>query len=251
VSTVVGWQTIEHFERSVDAPIVRGHPAWHPDCVYVPEHFRPTDAELRELFANMGAAELITSTSDGLLATFLPLIHEPPGASPEAGEHGRLMGHVARNNRQWKTPTDREALVIIRGPQAYISPSWYATKMEHGRVVPTWNYITAHVHGELLVHDDVAWVERNVRALVDRHEAWRAQPWSVDDAPPEYIGGQLRAIVGVEVRISRIEAKVKLSQNRSKADIDGAIDGLREVGDGASLATAEAMRSTEDARGRA
>ena len=223
---------------------------WHPDLVYVPDHFRPTDEEVRELLANMDAADLVTSTPDGLLATFLPLIYEPAGASADAGEQGRLMGHVARNNRQWRTPAQGDALVIVRGPEAYISPSWYATKAEHGRVVPTWNYITAHVHGHLVVHDDAAWTERNVRALVERHEARRAHPWAVDDAPREYIAGQLRAIVGVEILVSRVEAKVKLSQNRSKADVEGAIDGLRAVGDSRSRATADAMRRTEDARSR-
>ncbi len=218
--------------------------------MYVPDHFRPTDDDVRRLLANLDAADLIAPTADGLLATFLPLIFEAPGASPEAGEHGRLMGHVARNNRQWKTPATGEALVIVRGPEAYISPAWYATKREHGRVVPTWNYITAHVHGRLVVHDDRDWIERNVRALVDRHEGTRPEPWSVDDAPVEYIEGQLRAIVGVEVVISRIEAKVKLSQNRSNADVEGAIDGLEGVGDARSLATAAAMRATEDVRGR-
>lgn len=218
--------------------------------MYVPDHFRPTDDEVRELLAKMDAADLITSTAEGLLATFLPLIYEPAGASPEAGVHGRLMGHVARNNRQWKTPTDGEALVIIRGPEAYISPSWYATKAEHGRVVPTWNYITAHVHGRFLVHEDLGWIERNVRALVARHEARRAHPWSVDDAPADYVAGQLRAIVGVELVITRIEAKLKLSQNRSRADVEGAIDGLRGVGDARSLATADAMRIAEEANGR-
>jgi len=218
--------------------------------VYVPDHFRPTDDDVRRLLANLDAADLITPTADGLLATFLPLIFEPPGASPEAGEHGRLMGHVARNNRQWKTPATGEALVIVRGPEAYVSPAWYATKQEHGRVVPTWNYVTAHVHGRFVVHEDRDWIERNVRALVGRHEAGRPAPWSVDDAPVDYIEGQLRAIVGVEVVISRIEAKLKLSQNRSKADVEGAIDGLVEVGDPRSVATAAVMRSTEDARDR-
>jgi len=218
--------------------------------VYVPDHFRPTDADVRELLAHLDAADLITATEDGLLATFLPLIHEPAGASAEAGAHGRLMGHVARNNRQWKTPPIGEAMIILRGPEAYISPAWYATKREHGRVVPTWNYVTAHIHGQLVVHDDRDWVERNVRALVERHEAGRPAPWSVDDAPLAYVEGQLRAIVGLEVRISRIEAKLKLSQNRSSADVDGAIDGLQAVGDARSLATAAAMRSAEVERDR-
>ena len=218
--------------------------------MYVPDHFRPSDDDVRALLDHLDAADLITPTADGLLATFLPLIFEPPGAAPEAGGFGRLMGHVARNNRQWKTPATGEALVIVRGPEAYISPAWYATKREHGRVVPTWNYVTAHVHGTVLVHDDRDWVERNVRALVARHEARRPDPWSVDDAPAEYVEGQLRAIVGLEVPITRIEAKLKLSQNRSTADVEGAIDGLLAEEDPRSLATAAAMRAAEDARGR-
>jgi transcriptional regulator len=213
--------------------------------VYVPDHFRPTDADVAELLANLGAADLITPTSDGLLATYLPLIYEPPSTALPLG---RLMGHVARNNRQWKTPPTGEALVIARGPDAYISPSWYATKAEHGRVVPTWNYVTAHLHGRLVVHDDVSWVEANVRALVERHEGRRDHPWSVDDAPAPYVAGQLKAIVGVEVVIGRVEAKLKLSQNRSSADVAGAIAGLEQIGDARSLETAAAMQQAERAR---
>ncbi len=218
--------------------------------MYVPDHFRPTDDDVATLLANLDAADLITPTADGLLATFLPLIHEPAGASAEAGEHGRLMGHVARNNRQWKTPVTGEALVIVRGPDAYVSPAWYATKREHGRVVPTWNYVTAHLHGRFAVHEERDWIERNVRALVARHEAGRPEPWSVDDAPERYVEGQLRAIVGVEVVITRVEAKLKLSQNRSKADVDGAIDGLTATGDVRSLEMAALMRTVEDGRER-
>jgi transcriptional regulator len=218
--------------------------------VYVPDHFQAPDEDVRALLEHLDAADLITPSSDGLLATFLPLLYEPPGASSDAGEHGRLMGHVARNNRHWTTPATGEALVIVRGPEAYVSPAWYATKAVHGRVVPTWNYVTAHVHGELVVHDDRDWVERNVRALVLRHEGRRPAPWSVDDAPSAYVEGQLRAIVGVEVRITRIEAKLKLSQNRSKADVEGAIDGLLAEGDARATATAEAMQAIEISRDR-
>jgi transcriptional regulator len=209
--------------------------------MYIPDHFRPDDADVEELLAHLGAADLITATSEGLLATMLPLIHEPPGSGPFAGGHGRLLGHVARNNRQWRVAAEGDALVIVRGPDAYVSPSWYATKREHGRVVPTWNYITAHIYGRLTIHDDPVWVEANVRALTARHEARRLEPWSVDDAPPEYIAGQLRAIVGVEIAIERIEAKFKLSQNRSGADIEGAIIGLDADGD---RPMADAMRAS-------
>ena len=218
--------------------------------MYVPDHFRPSDQDVRALLDRIGAGELITATADGLLATLLPLIWEPATGGEAGAPLGRLMGHVARNNRQWNTAAIGEAMVIVRGADAYISPAWYATKREHGRVVPTWNYVTAHLHGELVVHDDAAWCDQNVRALVDRHEAGRAEPWSVDDAPPPYISGQLRAIVGLEVQVTRIEAKTKLSQNRSNDDVLGAIEGLEAAGDGASLATAAAMRATQTTRGR-
>ena len=139
-------------------------------------------------------------------------------------------------------------MVIVRGPDAYISPAWYPAKREHGRVVPTWNYITAHIHGELVIHDDPAWVERNVRALVERHEALRSEPWSVDDAPLPYIEGQLRAIVGVEILINRIEAKFKLGQNRSTEDMDGAIAGLSAEAGPPGRPMAEAMRTERESR---
>ncbi len=215
--------------------------------MYIPDHFRPTDEDVAELLANLGAADLISATNEGILATFLPLIHEPAGSTPDAGPGGRLLGHVARNNRQWKVPPSGLALVIVRGPDAYVSPAWYATKREHGRVVPTWNYVTAHIHGTLVVHDDAAWVEANVRALSERHEAGRAESWSVDDAPPPYIAGQLKAIVGIEIAIERIEAKFKLSQNRSAEDVDGAIAGL-EVGPAVGHPTAMAMREVRARR---
>jgi transcriptional regulator len=197
--------------------------------MYVPAHFKPTDDEVRELLRHHGAADLITSTDEGLLATMLPLIWIEPTDGAD-GSWGVLHGHVARNNQQWKVATSSEALVIVRGPNAYISPAWYATKREHGRVVPTWNYVTAHVYGELVIHDDPGWVETNVRALTAKHEANRTKPWSVDDAPEPYVEGQLKAIVGVEVRIDRVEGKAKLSQNRSDADIAGTIEGLEASG---------------------
>jgi transcriptional regulator len=226
------------------------HARRHTGPVYIPDHFRPSAEDVAQLLAGFGAADLITATADGLLATMLPLIHEPPGTTSDAGSSGRLLGHVARNNRQWQVPAIGDALVIVRGPDAYISPAWYVTKQEHGRVVPTWNYVTAHIHGRLVVHDDPAWVEANVRALTGLHEGRQPEPWSVDDAPAAYIAGQLRAIVGLEIVISRIEAKFKLSQNRSTADVDGAIDGLSaepaEVPRGPII---EAMRTTRARRG--
>jgi transcriptional regulator len=203
--------------------------------MYVPAHFAADEETAGELLARHGAADLVTVTPQGLLATLLPFIYDPG-----AGERGALLGHLARNNDQWKTPAQGEALVIVRGPDAYVSPSWYASKAEHGRVVPTWNYVTAHVYGRLVVHDDPDWVEDIVRRLTAKHEADNPRPWSVDDAPPPFVAGQLRAIVGVEVAISRIEAKAKLSQNRPAADIDGVIAGLEARGDDRSAAAVAA-----------
>jgi transcriptional regulator len=211
--------------------------------VYVPAHFKPDDAEVQALLASGRAANLITATADGLIATMLPLVHDGPEARAGLGPWGALLGHVARNNAQWRTPALGEAMVILAGPDAYISPAWYATKREHGRVVPTWNYITAHAYGRLIIHDDLAWVEANVRQLSEHHEGTRAVPWSVDDAPEPYIAGQLKAIVGVEVVIDRIEGKWKLSQNRSDADIAGTIEGLEATGEGAISA---AMRGLDN-----
>jgi transcriptional regulator len=195
--------------------------------MYIPAHFAASDEAVHDLLANHGAADLVTLTQDGLLATMLPFVYRP-----EIGEHGALYGHVARNNDQWRKPATGESLVIVRGPDAYVSPSWYPTKREHGRHVPTWNYVTAHVYGELIVHDDAEWVESLVRSLTVKHETAKGEPmWSVDDAPRQYIEGQLRAIVGVELVITRIDAKAKLSQNRDPVDIEGVIAGLAARGD--------------------
>jgi len=194
--------------------------------MYVPAHFAADQGAITELLSNSGAANLVTSTEHGLLATLLPFVYDP-----DAGAHGALLGHVARSNDQWLLPASGESLVIIQRSDAYISPSWYPSKAEHGRVVPTWNYTTAHVYGRLVIHDDPAWVENLVRRLTTLHEASSADPWTVDDAPARFIAGQLRAIVGVELLITRVEAKRKLSQNRPAADIDGVITGLRTRGD--------------------
>ncbi len=138
--------------------------------MYVPSHFAADQDAIRELLSNPGAANLVTSTERGLLATLLPFVYDP-----EAGDHGALLGHVARNNDQWLLPALGESLVIIQRSDAYISPSWYPSKAEHGRVVPTWNYTTAHVYGRLVIHDDPAWVEDLVRRLTTLHEAASAR----------------------------------------------------------------------------
>ena len=206
--------------------------------MYIPAHFAADDATVHELLTRHGAADLITLTADGLLTTMLPFAYESA-----AGQRGALLGHVARNNDQWRKPAQGESLAIVRGPDAYVSPSWYAAKAEHGRVVPTWNYVTAHVYGRLVVHDDPAWVETLVRRLTAKHEGRRDEPWSVDEAPARYVAGQLRAIVGLEVEITRVEAKWKLSQNRSAEDVAGTVAGLEQGSDPVARQVAAAMRS--------
>ncbi|WP_407709204.1 FMN-binding negative transcriptional regulator [Arthrobacter nitrophenolicus] len=205
--------------------------------MYIPAHFAAGPDAVRHLLARPAAANLVTMTEQGLQATLLPFVYEP-----SVGEHGALHAHAARNNPQFSSPPDGEALAILQGPDAYISPSWYPSKAEHGRVVPTWNYSTAHVYGRLVIHDDAGWLARHVRSLTDLHEESQDKPWSVDDAPERFITGQLRAIVGVELLITRIEAKEKLSQNRSAADAAGVVTGLREAGQEASAAAVERVR---------
>ena len=222
--------------------------------MYIPAHFAADDATVHELLTRHGAADLITLTAHGMLATMLPFVYEQSAGQQGPG-WGALYGHVARNNDQWRKPALGESLAIVRGPDAYVSPSWYAAKAEHGRVVPTWNYVTAHVYGRLVVHDDPAWVEDVVRRLTAKHEAARlaspGQPpaWSVDDAPRKFIEGQLRAIVGLELQITRIEAKAKLSQNRPVADIAGVVAGLSARGDDRSAAAVE--RANEERHAKA
>ncbi len=192
--------------------------------MYVPAHFQADDAAVEALLSNAGLVDLVSPTrAGGLVATPLPMLHDC----------GALLGHVARNNPHWSVAGSGESMAIVRGPDAYISPQWYATKREHGRVVPTWNYVTAHVYGDLIIHDDVEWLRGLVTRLTDTYEATRAaddgqRPWQVSDAPGPYIDGQLRAIVGIELRITRVEAKAKLSQNRSAADRTGVVAGLHD-----------------------
>lgn len=205
--------------------------------MYIPAHFAAGPGATHDLLAAPAAANLVTMTAQGMLATLLPLLYVP-----SAGGHGALHGHLARNNTQWSEPAIGEALVIMQGADAYVSPAWYASKAEHGRVVPTWNYSTAHVYGTLVVHDDPAWLGSHVRQLTELNEARSEAPWSVDDAPEPFIAGQLRAIVGVEVLITRIEAKSKLSQNRSGKDIDGVVAGLQASAQPASAAAVDRER---------
>ena len=193
--------------------------------------------ELHRFVEASGPAHLVSMTADGLTGSVVPLLLDRA-----EGPYGRLVGHLARANHHWREVTPGvESLAIFAGPDAYISPNWYATKAETGKVVPTWNYEVVHAAGELVVHDDPGWVGELVRRLTERHESGSVRPWSVDDAPADFITGQLRAIVGIELRVTRLEGKRKLSQNRSEADARGVIDALAG-GSPAQQVVAERMR---------
>ena len=205
--------------------------------MYMPAAFLETRPEVVAAFlAEHPMAQLVTMTADGLVATPLPMLYEPT-----ADGMGSLVGHVARANTHWAQATSVEALAIFTGPNAYVSPNWYPAKAEHGKVVPTWNYESVYVRGDFVVHDERDWKLALVTRLTERHESRFASPWAVTDAPPEYIEAMLKAIVGVEMRISSIQAKRKLSQNRSDADVAGTIKGLSAEG-GDSARVADAMR---------
>lgn len=188
--------------------------------MYNPIAFSVADpVALRDAVRSFGAAEFITCGAHGLEASVLPLLIDDSAT--------RLTGHLARANDQWRHLSDGAAVLVTwRGPDSYVSPSYYPSKAEHGKVVPTWNYTTVQARGTLTIHDDPVWVAELVRALTDVHEADFDTPWSVDDPPAGFIDSLTRAIVGIEVNITSIEGKWKLSQNRPAADVAGVITGL-------------------------
>jgi len=195
--------------------------------MYQPAHGRFTVADPAALLGELSAvvpATLVTSGPAGMRATILPMLFDAAD-----GEHGTLRGHVARGNPHWREVADdgtTEAIAIFNGPDAYISPAWYEEKRLTGKVVPTWNYTTVVAHGRLTLHHEPDWLLPHVRRLVERHEAARSEPWSVDDAPADFVALQAKAIVGLELRLERIDAKRKLTQNRSEADFDGVVEAL-------------------------
>jgi transcriptional regulator len=202
--------------------------------VYVP-HFTAVEdeAQVRAFVEAARVAQFVTVEPDGTpTATLLPVLWD--------GD--RVLAHLARANTQWRSiAPGAPGLMIVSGPDAYISPAWYASKAEHGRVVPTWNYSAVHLTGTVTVHQDPEWLLSMVSRLTDRHEAGRPDPWSVSDAPERYRMGQLRAIVGIELAVARVEAKAKMSQNRSDADREGAIAGLRTEGGPMEWAVADTV----------
>ena len=197
--------------------------------MYLPPHFTAPDAgEVAAFVDAVAAADLVTFDGTKPVASLIPIIWDRDTADPSLDNPGRLLGHLALANPQWESVTaGTTALAIVHGPQAYVSPNWYPSKARHGRVVPTWNYVTVHFTGPLTVHRDPEWIRDVVTRLTRRHETGPA-PWAVTDAPPGYINGQLRGIVGVELTIATVEAKHKLSQNRSADDQASVAAALRD-----------------------
>jgi transcriptional regulator len=190
--------------------------------MYVPPAFREDD--LAALHGTMQAARLanlITATAEGLLATPLPLF-----LVPDEGPYGTLYGHLARANTQWKLPPTGDAMALFMGPDAYVSPSWYPSKLEHQKVVPTWNYVAVHAYGPAEFFEDADRLLDVVTRLTNLHEQSRAKPWTVADAPETFIRAQLRGIVGLRLPIARLDGKHKMSQNRSAEDRAGVAAGL-------------------------
>lgn len=209
--------------------------------MYQPSAFREERLEtLHELIRSHPLATLITAGADGLIANLVPFI------LADTGDKGMLRAHIAKaNNQVAALDAGAETLVVFHGPEAYITPSWYPSKKEHGRVVPTWNYAVVQVRGTPHVIDDPVWLRTQIGALTSAQENQRSEPWKVTDAPEAFIEGQLRAIIGIEIPILTIEGKWKVSQNRSAADREGVYLGLQEEERNKDMARMVAERSGE------
>jgi transcriptional regulator len=196
--------------------------------VYVPAHFNEDRiGVLHDLMRATGLATLVSMTEDGLIASHAPMLIDADPAP-----YGTLIGHLAKANPHARLADPRvRTLVIFQGADGYITPSYYAAKNEHGKVVPTWNYTAAHAYGTLELFDDRAALLEVVTRLTNRHETSRAQPWAVSDAPSDFVRGMLNGIVGIRLPIARLEGKVKMSQNRPAADQVGVVEGLRRDGE--------------------
>lgn len=204
--------------------------------MYQPRHFVQTDPQA--ICALLDAHPLATlvhhDAQSGLVADAIPLLWQPDAS----GTGGALQGHVARANPLWQQADGTEVLAVFQGPQAYVSPGWYPSKAEHGKVVPTWNYCVAQAHGRLRAVQDPVWLHALLERLTRRHEAAQAAPWSVGDAPQEYLAAMLRAVVGIEITVTRLDAKWKVSQNRDPADRQGVVAGLAAQGGEGAMAMA-------------
>ena len=207
--------------------------------MYLPSLFEETRIEvLAGLIHEHPLATLITQNDAGLVANHIPIEFDPAPAP-----FGILRGHVARANPVWReTVAGSEVLLVFQGPSAYVTPAWYATKKQTGKVVPTWNYAVVHARGPLVVRDDPVWLRAFLEKLTDRHESGRTAPWKVGDAPEDFIRSQLRAIVGIEIPLTGLSGKWKMSQNRPPADREGVIRGLRERGGPSDAQIADGVR---------
>lgn len=206
---------------------------------YLPTHFEETDTAM--LHALVGACPLATWVvphQAELLVNHIPFLLDA-----ERGEHGTLIGHVARANPVWQAlAASTSSVAVFTGPQAYVSPNWYPSKPAHGKVVPTWNYATVHAHGVAQAFDDPARLLALVTRLTERHEASQARPWRVQDAPADYLASMLKAIVGIEIPVQRWVGKWKVSQNRPAADQQGVVDGLMAQGSEAAAQMAALVK---------
>lgn len=211
--------------------------------MYVPEHFSMADDEVRDLVARTAVVDFVTPHADGLHATFLPVVYDP-----EPGPYGRLIAHAQRTNPQVREPITGPGLVIVHGTDYYVSPAGLPSTAEHGRVVPTWDYVTAHVRGAVVLHDDPEWKRTAVELLTRRHEG--EQGWGVADPPGDHVERMLRAVVGIELLITGWEGKAKMAQNRTPADLEALIARRRGLGDDAGAAYLEQV-SLPAARARA
>lgn len=211
--------------------------------MYQPKRYAQTDvATIHDLIRARPLATLVTRDGEEPAADHIPMLID---AEPQP--FGTLRGHVARANRLWKThPHDHDVLALFHGPSAYISPSWYPTKREHGEEVPTWNYAVAHAYGRLRVIEDRDWLHAHLTELTDRFESGAAMPWALSDAPEEFVRTLIGAVVGIEIVITRLEGKWKMSQNHPERNRRGVVDGLRERGMGEDRFVAEIIEGVGD-----
>ena len=201
--------------------------------MYIPRHFKASDEAAQEFLSHIESGHIVSNSEKGLISTLIPLIYNQ--------ETNAFLGHIAKQNDQASLASNQEALLISVVNETYISPNWYASKAEHHKVVPTWDYMLIHAYGELVIHNDADWILKQVTRLTNRFEKDQPKPWSVDQAPIDYVEGQIRAIVGIELKLSRIEVSFKMSQNKSEADLDGVIAGLTKAGKSAIAAEIEKL----------
>ncbi|MDD9921164.1 MAG: FMN-binding negative transcriptional regulator [Boseongicola sp.] len=203
--------------------------------MYAQEAFREDRVDvLSDAIRDIRFAALVSTTSEGMFASHVPMEFR------QDGESVYLQTHLARPNPHWRALGDgADTIAIFQGPQSYITPSWYASKKEHGKVVPTWAYIAVHAHGSARTVEDDSWLLRHLNAMTNANEISQSEPWKVDDAPERFIGSLSRGIVGVEMKVSRLEGSWKINQNKSEGDVAGTYEGLLQAGeDGRALAQA-------------